>query len=181
MNCSSCGLENRPIEATCAHCGLEIQEADAARAKRREWEALPPQLREEQEKHFAALRERFDDHLRWLRRHRWLHAIVAGLVVSIFMNAAVLFEAPQTLPIDFALGAAAGFLLNRWRGGAYRGMWLFAGAGAVSVVALSPFINMKAFWEGWFLISALVLGFVAAAGYYLGLKMEIDHVERQFI
>jgi hypothetical protein len=181
MNCRSCGLINRPYEEFCGHCRRELLAPGAAAGKKREWEALSPALRAEQEKRYASLRTRFDEHLRWLRRHRLAHAAFGGIFVCLGMNAAVFFVSLWPVPIDFALGVAAGALLNRAGGGAYRGLGIFVATAALSVALLMPFINREAFWGGAWLLSAAAVLFVGSAGYYLGLKLDADHVERQFM
>jgi hypothetical protein len=181
MNCRSCGLVNRPFEEFCAHCRRELLDEPAAAAKRREWDALSPPLRAEQEKHYAGLRGRFDGHLLWLKRHRLLHAIAGGSIVSLAMNASVLFPAFWPVPIDFAFGAAAALLLNRAGGGAYRGLAIFSTAAGLSVAALMPFINTEVYWKGVWLISSLAMLFVGGAGYYLGIKLDLERVEHQFM
>ena len=181
MNCQSCGLINRPFEEFCGHCRRELLDEAAAGAKRREWDALSPALRAEQEKHYADFRARFDEHQRWLRRHRLLHTIAGGMLVSLAMNAAAFFVTFWTIPIDFAIGGAAGFLLNRAGGGAYRGLALFLVGGTATVAALMPFINSEGFWKGAWLFSSFALMFVAGAGYILGLLLDVDHVEHQLL
>ena len=181
MNCRSCGLINRPFEEFCAHCRRELMDAPAAAGKRQEWDALSPALRAEQEEHFAGLRRRFDEHLLWLRRHRLLHAIAGGCIVSLMMNAVLFFPAFWPLAIDFAIGAAAALLLNRLGGGSYRGLALFSIAAGLTIPALMPFVNTEVYWKGVWLISTVAVMFVGGAGYYLGLKLDIDRVERQFM
>jgi hypothetical protein len=182
MNCPSCGLINLPYEVACAHCSTELQDPDVAHGKLREWNALSPELRREQDRYFIEMRARFDDHLQWLRRHRLVHAILGGVIVSFWMNAAIFFGLFWTFPIDFAIGAAAGHLLNRARGGAYRGLAIFTGAGTLAVVAIRPFTDMMSFLaSGMWLFSTIGILVVAASGYYLGLKLDVEHVERQFI
>jgi hypothetical protein len=181
MNCRSCGLINRPFEEFCGHCRGELLDPESAVRKRREWDGLSPALRAEQEKHYAALRGRFDEHLRWLRGHRLAHAALGGILVCLGMNAAVFFVSFWPVPIDFALGAAAGALLNRAGGGAYRGLGFFVAAAALSIVLLMPFVNAEAFRGGAWLISSVAVMFVGGGGYYLGLKLDLDHVERQFM
>lgn len=179
MNCPSCGLANRPFEADCAHCRLALQDEDAAAAKRREWDALSPRMREEQERHFAGLRARFDEHAHWLKRHRLLHGILGGLAVGFFMNAGIFFATFWTIPIDLAIGAAAGVLLNRLGGGAYRGLAIFGGAAAASLLFFPVFLNMEVFLKGFWLFTSFAVTAVAGCGYALGLKLDFDHVEHQ--
>jgi hypothetical protein len=177
-HCRFCGLTNRPYAEACAHCARTLQAPGAAEAKRREWDALPAPLRAEYERAFDVARERFDDHVRWLRRHRWVHATLGGVLVVLPTNAALFFPTFWTIPIGFALGALAGLALNRVRGGAYRGLGLFGAAGALAVVLFLPFVEVQEYLKGWWLMHALVLAGVGGAGYYLGLKLEFEHVER---
>lgn len=181
MNCRTCGLDNRPYEVACAHCAADLQDLDAAAAKLREWDLLSPVLRAEQEKHYASMRARFDDHQQWLRRNRVTHAILGALIVGVGMNAAIFFAVKWAIPIDLAIGAGAGLLLNRLGGGAYRGLALFSAAAALSVITLLPLIHTELFWKGIWLFSAIAVVFVGGAGYMLGLKLDLDHVEHQMI
>ena len=181
MNCRLCGLENRPYEVACAHCHGELQDPRKATEKLAEWDRLSPALRAEQEKHYLGLRARFDDHQLWLRRHRRLHAVAGAFFVGFGMNAALLFQVLWTIPIDLAIGAAAGLWLNRLGGGSYRGLAIFGAAAACSVLAMIPFVHMAEFMKGIWLLSSFAVMFVAGAGYYLGLKLDIDHVEHQLI
>lgn len=181
MNCRSCGLQNRPYEVACAHCSEDLQDPAKASAKLREWDLLSPALRAEQEKHYADLRARFDEHQIWLRRHRRLHAAAGAFFVGFGMNAALLFQVRWTIPIDLLIGAAAGLWLNRLGGGSFRGFGIFGGAAALCVLAMIPFVHMEEFLKGIWLLSAFGVMFVAGAGYYLGLKLDIDHVEHQLI
>lgn len=181
MNCRACGLTNRPYEVACAHCHRDLQDPHEASAKLREWDLLSPALRAEQEKHFADLRARFDDHQVWLRSHRRLHALAGAFFVGFGMNAALLFQVLWTIPIDCAIGAAAGLMLNRLGGGSYRGLGLFAAAAVVCVVAMIPLVHMEVFLKGLWLFTSIAVMFVGGAGYYLGLKLDIDHVEHQLI
>lgn len=181
MNCRSCGLENRPCDADCAHCSRPLQDRDAAAARRREWDALSPKLRDEQERHYEGLRARFDEHVQWLRRHRLLHGAVGGLAVCFFMNAGIFFATFWTVPVDFAIGVAAGILLNRVRGGAYRGLAIFLGAAVASMAALPVFLDLGAFLHGAWLFTTFSVMVVSGCGYGMGLKLDFDHVEHQFL
>jgi len=49
-------MTNRPYDAVCGLCGKPVQDQAAADAKRREWDALPPLLREEQEQAFDRMK-----------------------------------------------------------------------------------------------------------------------------
>jgi hypothetical protein len=181
VNCPGCGLENRPYDASCAHCEQPLQEPDQAAAKRREWDLLTPALRNEQEEHFSKLRERFDEHRRWLKSHRTVHTILGAVVVAVGMNAALFFMALWTFPIDLVLGAGAGLLLNRLGGGAYRGLGLFSLAAVLSLLFVPLFVSGEVFWNGMWIVSAVAILFIAGAGYALGLQIDIDHVEHQVL
>lgn len=177
MNCTTCGLTNRPYHEECANCGRRLQDRESAEERRREWDGLPEKIRKEYEEDYEKARKSFDEHVRWLRRYRFVHAAIGAVVVGLCMNMAIAFASPVSIPIDLAIGGFAGFLLNRWRGGSFLGMGLFVAAAVLSVLLHLPFISVAAFWSAWFLLSALFLMLVAGVGYYLGLKMAFDHFE----
>jgi len=78
LNCPKCGLTNRPYEVACAECAAPLQELAAAEGRRREWDALPARLREEQERAYDQMREGTERHLQWLRRNRAAHAVLGS-------------------------------------------------------------------------------------------------------
>jgi len=175
LNCPFCGLTNRPYETQCGMCGKPIQNPLAAEAKRREWEALPPKLRQEQEQAFDRMRAGTEGHLLWLRRHRLGHSILGGVLVSFAMNASVFFASPWSILIDLAIGAAAALLLNRMRGGCWIGTGLFLAAVVISVVLRRPFLNGEGYLSGGWLLTSFAVFFLAVAGYALGLTMDYTH------
>jgi hypothetical protein len=175
LNCTNCGLTNVPYETACVSCRAPLQDAGAADAKRREWDALPPGLREEQEQAFVKMRASLEEHWRWLRRYRLVHAICGAALVNMLMNGSVLFASPWSIPVDLALGAAAALVLNRLRGGAWQGAGLFAGAAVASVVLRAPLLNRSAYLEGPWLFTCFALLLVVIGGYFMGMKLEYDH------
>ena len=175
LNCSDCGLTNAPYESACVSCRKPLQDQTAADAKRREWDALPPGLREEQEQAFVRMRASVEEHWRWLRRYRLTHAIIGGVVVSLVMNGSTFFASPWSIAVDLAIGAAAGVFLNRLRGGAWIGLGLFIGGAVASVVLRLPFLNRDAYLQGsWFFTCFGVLA-AAVSGYFMGMKLDYDH------
>ena len=175
LNCPTCGLTNRPYEVACAECAAPLQELAAAEGRRREWDALPARLREEQERAYDQMREGTERHLQWLRRNRAAHAALGGLLVSVCMNLSVGFASIPSLPIDLVLGAAAALYLNRLRGGAWHGLGLFVGAAVLSVILRLPFLNVTEYLKGfWFLTCFAVLA-VAGGGYFMGMKLDFEH------
>jgi hypothetical protein len=175
LNCPFCGLTNRPYETQCVTCGKAIQEPAAAEAKRREWDALPSKLREEQERAFDRMQAGTEGHRLWLRRHRVGHAILGGVLVSLPMNGSVFFASPWSIPIDLAIGAVAALLLNRMRGGCWNGTGLFVGAAVLSIVLRAPFLNMEGYLRGGWLLTCFALFFLAVSGYIMGLTMDYTH------
>jgi len=175
LNCSSCGLTNPPYEASCVSCRTPLQDQAAADAKRREWDALSPKLRDEQEQAFVKMRESVEEHWRWLRRHRLTHAIIGAGIVNMLMNGAVFFASLWSIPIDLALGAAAALGLNRLRGGSWHGAGLFAGAAVLSVILRAPFLNMGEYLKGYWLITCFAATIVVLGGYLMGMKLDFDH------
>lgn len=175
LNCGGCGLTNVPYEAACVSCKTPLQDAAAADARRREWDALPPRLREEQEQAFVRMRASVEEHRRWLRRYRLVHAICGAALVNLLMNGSVFFASPWSIPIDLALGAAAALMLNRLRGGAWHGAAIFAGAAGASVVLRVPFLDMGAYLLGSWLITCFAVFLVVIGGYLMGMKLDYDH------
>jgi hypothetical protein len=177
LNCAACGLTNRPYHTDCSNCARPLQDSATADARRREWDALSAGVREEFERDFDRMREGTLDHLAWLNRHRLTHAIVGAMLVNLTMNGSTLFAAPWTIPVDLALGGAAGLALNRWHGGAWHGIGIFLGAGVVSLLAKLPFLDRDFAVGGWFM-TCFALFFVGAMGYLLGVKMDFEHADR---
>jgi len=175
LNCGGCGLTNVPYETKCVSCSAPLQDAAAAGAKRREWDALPPKLREEQEQAFVRMRASVEEHWRWLRRYRLVHAICGAALVNMLMNGSVFFASPWSIPIDLALGAAAALALNRLRGGSWHGAGLFAGASIASVILRIPFLNMGAYLQGYWFFTCFAVFLVVIGGYFMGMKLDYDH------
>ena len=178
MICTHCGLTNRPYHTECAICAKTLQDPEAASVHRREWEQLSPPLREEFEKEFDRFRKTFDDQNEWLKRYRVIQAVAGAIVLTTCINIGFRGNVFEGTVLDLVVGAAAALYLNRIRGGSYQGLFLFSGASILAIVGRVPFMNTTAFWEGWFLFSALAVSVVAAFGYYMGLQMESDHIER---
>jgi hypothetical protein len=178
LNCPGCGLTNRPYDLACSLCRTILQDRGAAEEKRHEWDALSPRLREEQERVFDRMRGATEQYLRWLRSHRRSHAILGALLVFVPMNMAVFFSIRWSFPADLLLGAAAGLLLNRYRGGAWHGAGLFLAAAILSILFRLLFITNKEFYfEILWLMTALAICCVTGFGYYMGLKLAMEHVD----
>jgi hypothetical protein len=168
-------MTNRPYDAVCALCGKTVQDQGAADAKRREWDALPPDLRAEQEKAFDRMREGVEAHLRWLRKHRVVHALIGAVALCLFMDGSVFFQLLWPIAIDLAVGAAAGLALNQLKGGTWRGVGVFVAAAVLTVILKIPFMNTGVFLEAIWLVSCFGVMFSAGTGYLMGMKLEFDH------
>jgi len=168
-------MTNRPYETSCALCDYPLQDAAAATAKRKEWDALPATIREEQEKAFDRMRLGTTEHRNWLKSHRVVHAILGGLLLSLPMNFSVFFASLWSIPIDLAVGAAAGLLLNRQRGGSWQGLGVFVLAAVVSVILRAPFINMSEYLKGYWFFTCFAVMIVSAGGYMMGMKLDYEH------
>jgi hypothetical protein len=177
LNCPACGVTNRPYDTDCVLCKEPIQEAGAAAAKRREWDALPAALRQEQEKAFDRMREGILSHLQWLKRHRVTHAVMGAVVTSLLMNGAVFFALGWPILIDLAVGAGAGLYLNRLKGGSWHGMGVFVGAAVLTVILKTFFMNTTAFLNGIWFFSCFAVFMLAGFGYLMGMKMDFDHTD----
>jgi len=175
LNCNACGLTNRPYDADCAQCRAPLQDRAAADAKRREWDALSPNLREEQERVFDKMRDSTEAHLLWLRKHRTTHAVLGGLLVSLLMNLSVGFASIPSIPVDLILGAAVALYLNRLRGGAWQGFGLFLGAAVLSLILMLPFINIEVYLTGYWFFTCFAVLAVSGGGYFMGMKLDSEH------
>ena len=178
MICPHCGLTNRPYHTECEICSRTLQDQAAASEHRKEWEQLSPPLRKEYEKEFNKVRENHDLHIEWLKQHRILHGILGAVILTTCMNFGFLGKALEGTVLDLVVGGAAALYLNHIHGGSYQGLFLFIGASILAIVGRFPFIRISAFWEGWFLFSAIAVTFAAGFGYTIGLQMESDHGER---
>jgi hypothetical protein len=177
FDCGGCGLTNLPYAQTCANCGFTLLDAAEAAAKRSAWDAFPEATRLEFDAGYAKARERWNEHLAWLRRHRILHAAIGGFAAMVCLNAPFGFPSLWLLPIDLAAGACAGLWLNGTRGGAYRGLGAFAAAAIVGTGCMFPFIDVEAYWRGWWLMTGLALFALGGLGYMMGHKLALEHVE----
>jgi hypothetical protein len=175
LNCSGCGLTNVPYETACVSCRTPLQDDGTAAARRREWDALSPKLREEQEQAFVKMRASVEEHWRWLRRYRLVHAICGAALVNMLMNGSVFFASLWSIPIDLALGAAAALVLNRLRGGSWNGAGLFAGAAVLSVLLRLPFLDLGEYGKGYWMFTCFAILLVVSGGYLMGLKLDLDH------
>jgi hypothetical protein len=177
LNCPYCGLSNRPYESRCTLCRKPIQDAADADAKRREWDALPAGLREEQERAFDRMRAGTEGHRLWLKRHRITHSIIGAALVNILMNGSVFFASPWSIPIDLAIGAVAALQLNRMRGGSWAGAGLFVAAAVHSVILRVPFLNMEVYLQGYWFFTCFAVFLLAIAGYFMGMKLDGEHLD----
>jgi len=180
LNCAACGLTNRPYHTGCSNCAAPLQDQATADAKRRDWDALTPKLREEFERDFDRMRQGTLDHLAWLKKHRLIHAVVGALLVNLTVNGSTFFMGHWTIPVDVALGAGAGLLLNRRHGGEWQGAGLFFGAGVLALLVKLPQLGHFMEGGGWLLVS-FALFFLAAAGYLLGMRLDFEHADRSVI
>jgi hypothetical protein len=177
LNCPHCGLTNRPYDSDCTLCRKPIQDVDAADARRREWDALPAALREEQEKAFDRMRAGTEGHRLWLKRHRLTHSIIGAALVNMLMNGSVFFASPWSIPVDLAIGAAAAFQLNRMRGGSWAGAGLFVAAALLSVLLRAPFLNMELYLNGYWFFTCFAVFLLSIAGYFMGMKLDYEHLD----
>lgn len=192
MNCPSCGLSGLPFEQACSYCGRALRTPVEALARRREWDRLSESTQAEFAAEAARERERFDRWLRRLRENRRRHAVIAAMMFA--LPVASFHWMISTGPVyflamagDLAVGAAAGYLLNRFRGGEYRGALVFAAAYVATTflkfatnAILSPFDLGGSVGLGTFapagpalmLLSGLVAMLVA--GYLFGLHLTLE-------
>ncbi len=179
LNCGHCGLTNRPYAVACAHCLRPLQDEAAVEVKQREFDLLPPELREEQELHYDRLKEHHGEHRNWLQRNRIAQSICGALILDLTMNVSTYFAARWSVPIDLALGAAAALLLNRLRGGAYIGLGIFLAACVLSWIF--RLMLMRANTEIPGLLPAFGVTMAGGGGYFMGRMLEMTHVERSVI
>lgn len=177
LNCSRCGLTNKPYDSVCVICSEPLQDQAAADAKRKEWDALGPRMRAEQEAVFDRMLASRREHLEWLQKHRAVHAVAGALLLNFIMACATCFNAPWCIFLDLALGAGAGLAINRFRGGATRGALVFFGAALLGLLLKVPFLG-GGFGQGLWLLSILGLLAVYIVGYLMGLKLDSDHADR---
>jgi hypothetical protein len=179
LNCRSCGLTNRPYATACAHCLEPIQDEAAAEPKRREFDTLPPTLREEQELHYDRMAEHHGEHRSWLQRNRIAQAVCGALILDLSMNVTTFLAAPWCIPIDLALGAVAALLLNRLRGGAYTGLGIFLAACLVSWIFRPMLTHANA--EIPWILPAVGVAMAGGGGYFMGHALDASHVEHSVI
>jgi hypothetical protein len=180
MDCPHCGLGNRPYLQLCWNCNLEIQDALSAAAKKTEWDALPESVRAEYEKELTRIRRGAADHLTWARSHRKTTMAAGAFLFMIGMQIC----SPSLLfwPIDLALGGAATWKLYHDRGGRYWGLLYF-----MIAFAIASILHGGTVWAlgggGGFAAVGGVLSWITGtlivetSGYYLGLKLDMEHTD----
>jgi hypothetical protein len=176
LNCRHCGLTNRPYAVACAHCLRPLQDEAKADVKQREFDALPPTLREEQELHYDRMAEHHGEHRNWLQRNRIVQAVSGALILDLSLNVTTFFIAPWCVPIDLALGAVAALLLHWFRGGGFIGLSLFFAACIVSWSFRLLLMPIHAEFAG--ILPVLGVMTAAGCGYFMGRVLESSHVER---
>jgi hypothetical protein len=180
--CHRCGLTNLPYNVACPVCGRPLQDEAAAAAKRGEWDALPKDLREEQESVFERMRDGHQQHHQWLQKNRWTQTVLGALLVNMILGGSTLFCVPWSIPVDLIIGGAAGWALNVMRGGAYRGLGLFTAAAFLSTIIRFALANLTRtdFGVGVVMLPFAFLGMLVA-GYLVGMKMDASHGERSTV
>jgi hypothetical protein len=93
------------------------------------------------------------------------------------MSGSVFFALTVPIFIDLAIGAAAGLLLNRLKGGSWHGMGVFVGAAVAAVIGKLPFMNVEAYLNGVWFFTCFGVFMLAGFGYLMGLKMDFDHTD----
>ncbi len=188
MSCPGCGLAGLPFDASCSYCGRALRTPEEALARRREWDRLTDASKDAFQADAVRDRERFDRWLAWLRAARRRHAIAGALLLALPVAVVTTMIAQGTrlgslaaLSGDALLGAGAALLLNRLRGGEYRGMLLFTAAYGLSTLGKIAL--------GWLLTPAqaggYASGFVAlliisggllmmVLGYAFGLQLTLE-------
>lgn len=191
MNCPRCALSNLPYFEACSFCETVLQPVSDASQKKEEWNRLSEPLREEFMGAYERGRERFARWRESLRQARFRHAGWGGAIYGV---TALVTQAPfSTLGgfgtsvmvlFDVATGMTLGLLLNLFRGGEYRGTFLFGGAYAASVtlkalagVILNPFEGGVLSAAGLFLF--IFSGFLIALilGYIFGLNLVLERFD----
>jgi hypothetical protein len=134
-------LSNPPYAADCGFCSASIQPAARAEEERVRWESLGERSKAEFLEVFRRDRERYDAWVEKRRRDRKKHAIIGALAYGLGTNLLLLLAYDLgvlgllvLLAADGAVGAVAGFSINRNGGGEYRGLGLFGGAYVLSIV-----------------------------------------------
>jgi hypothetical protein len=188
MNCARCGLTNPPYLEACDFCSRFLQTPEQSREKRIYWEGLPETARQEFDGKYRKDRERFERWKEKLHRDRFKHAAVAAAFYTVSSQVFHWSIAAGgcgafllALLGDLAGGAAAGHLVNRLRGGEYRGTAAF---GALYVVATSAKMATGAITSifgglglagagvGLFVIAGLLASLVM--GYLFGMHLTLE-------
>ncbi len=183
LDCPHCHLGNLPYEQECRHCHKEMQSADEAWARRREWDALPTHLRDEYERNFKTLDSLQQDHRTWWAGHRRSTMITGGAAMSFGM----VMIAPSCLGLflDFGVGALITYWLFNIKGGRYKGMGLFflgfvvcipinAGSGFIERHVGGGGMGGAAMGVLFFCVGFLL---IVTTGYFLGFKLDSEHGE----
>jgi hypothetical protein len=84
--CHRCGLTNLPYNVACPVCERPLQDEAAAAAKRAEWDALPKELREDQERVFERMRGGHQHHHQWLKKNRWTQSVLGAILVNMILG-----------------------------------------------------------------------------------------------
>ena len=181
LNCPRCGVTNRPYDTDCVLCHRPVQDKAAAEARRREWDALPPELRAQQEQAFNRMREAVEAHLAWLRHHRKTHAVLGGSLFSFFFDFGFFFNRPWMLLPDLAVGAAAALVLNHLKGGSWQGAGVFMAAAIVALVLRLPVIDVESWLSGPWLMACFGFTVIVGVGYLMGTYLDFDHHDHNVV
>jgi hypothetical protein len=163
---------------------VTVQSPEAAAARKREWDALTPKMRDEMQDDYQNQLERRERWVEWLQENRWRHAACGGALYGLpaafifgMIGGFPLWALPLVCLVDIAAGCGLGFALNRLQGGPYRGMGLFAAGFILETIfrvgcASCPVGIVVGMVGSLMLISGFLISL--CTGYALGLQLTLD-------
>ena len=121
--CESCGFPVRPHDRNCDKCHGRVQADEEATAAQARWQALPDSTRKEMEaEHQKRWKEWADRIDLFERKTVWKHSIAGAVAFGVAG-----FPGGITALAYALLGALAGRILNRRKGGIFLGTVVGAG------------------------------------------------------
>jgi hypothetical protein len=118
----------------CDYCGKELQTQEEANKQKEVWGDLPPEIRTKFESQYQIDQARFHRIIKYLRK-TWLFHIILGAVLL----SGISLWAATFWVIDIVYGAIAGWLINRYQGGMFNGMFIMLGAYVISLMTKFTF------------------------------------------
>lgn len=171
----SCGARNAPWAERCGKCNRVLQTPAEASARKREWDALSPEMRASMESEFTKAGERSEQARVFRRRRLIVLSISAAIAFPLLLELVPPKMAGLGSIIAAPIGAGAALAYHLLGPGAVRGAAIFGAAYLVATFVKLPFCETSPmFWHGQWIHSAIVTFIVAMLGWGVGFSDSED-------